>query len=218
MARGADEFIRRFLLHTLPDGFHRIRHYGFLANGHRAAKLALCRELLAAPSTIELSTPTEPKQATIAFDRCPRCGGAMVTFAILLRPSPRRPSRTPHEPPASLPLRLSCTDAAVCRHPSSCPTVFPPAPGPARPPSKARFSSLPPPTARHRRPRPLGVDPHAEPAEIRPRPPHAATIPIARPPSAGSLNPASMRSRPRDARHLVARPHRSLQIPKGAAM
>jgi hypothetical protein len=92
MALGADEFIRRFLLHTLPDGFHRIRHYGFLANGHRAAKLALCRELLAAPSTIELSTPTEPKQATIAFDRCPCCGGAMVTFAILLRPSPRRPS------------------------------------------------------------------------------------------------------------------------------
>lgn len=90
MALGADEFIRRFLLHTLPDGFHRIRHYGFLANSHRAAKLTLCRELLAAPSPIELST--EPKQATIAFDRCPCCGDAMVTVAILLRPSPRRPS------------------------------------------------------------------------------------------------------------------------------
>ena len=46
MTLAADEFIRRFLLHTLPDGFHRIRHYGFLANGHRAAKLALCRKLL----------------------------------------------------------------------------------------------------------------------------------------------------------------------------
>ena len=46
MTLAADEFIRRFLLHTLPDGFHRIRHYGFLANGHRAAKLALCRHLL----------------------------------------------------------------------------------------------------------------------------------------------------------------------------
>src|SRR6476660_9466021 len=41
-----DEFIRRFLLHTLPDGFHRIRHFGFMANRHRAAKLALCRTLL----------------------------------------------------------------------------------------------------------------------------------------------------------------------------
>jgi Putative transposase/Transposase zinc-binding domain len=91
MVLAADEFIRRFLLHTLPDGFHRIRHYGFLANGHRAAKLALCRELLAAASIIEPATPTEPKEAASAFDRCPCCGGAMVTFAILLRPSPRRP-------------------------------------------------------------------------------------------------------------------------------
>lgn len=41
-----DEFIRRFLLHTLPDGFHRIRHFGIMANGRRAAKLALCRKLL----------------------------------------------------------------------------------------------------------------------------------------------------------------------------
>ena len=89
MALDADEFIRRFLLHTLPDGFHRIRHYGFLANGHRAAKLALCRELLAARPIIEPATPTEPKQAAIAFDRCPCCGGAMITFAILLRPPPR---------------------------------------------------------------------------------------------------------------------------------
>ena len=46
MTLAADEFIRRFLLHTLPDGFHRIRHYGFLASGCRAAKLALCRRLL----------------------------------------------------------------------------------------------------------------------------------------------------------------------------
>ena len=44
MTLSADAFIRRFLLHTLPDGFHRIRHYGFLANGHRAVKLALMKE------------------------------------------------------------------------------------------------------------------------------------------------------------------------------
>jgi Putative transposase len=43
MTLNADEFIRRFLLHTVPDGFHRIRHIGFLANGHRTEKLALCR-------------------------------------------------------------------------------------------------------------------------------------------------------------------------------
>lgn len=42
----ADEFIRRFLLHSLPDGFTPHRHYDFLANGQRATKLALCRQLL----------------------------------------------------------------------------------------------------------------------------------------------------------------------------
>ena len=51
MALGAFEFIRRFLLHTLPDGFHRIRHYGFLANGTRAERLAQCRRLLDVPVT-----------------------------------------------------------------------------------------------------------------------------------------------------------------------
>jgi hypothetical protein len=48
MVLQAGEFIRRFLMHTLPVGFHRIRHYG--ANGHRANKIELCRKLLAAPS------------------------------------------------------------------------------------------------------------------------------------------------------------------------
>src|SRR5436190_187807 len=57
MTLGADEFIRRFLLHVLPDGFHRIRHYGYLANGGRAAKLAHCRRLLAVP---EPAPPAPP--------------------------------------------------------------------------------------------------------------------------------------------------------------
>jgi hypothetical protein len=67
MTLAADEFIRRFLLHTLPDGFHRIRHYGFLANRQRAAKLALGRQLLDAPSP-ELSA----EQVRVAFAPCPR--------------------------------------------------------------------------------------------------------------------------------------------------
>ncbi len=62
MTLRADEFIRRFLLHTLPDGFHRIRHYGFLANGHRAANLALCRQLLGVPSNIEPATDAPPSR------------------------------------------------------------------------------------------------------------------------------------------------------------
>ena len=48
MTLNAEEFIRRFLLHSLPDGFRRIRHYGFFANGERSDRLELCRKLLAA--------------------------------------------------------------------------------------------------------------------------------------------------------------------------
>jgi hypothetical protein len=50
MRLSVGEFMRRFLLHVLPNGFHRIRHYGLFANGHRADKLALCQTLLDVPS------------------------------------------------------------------------------------------------------------------------------------------------------------------------
>ena len=57
MTLDATEFIRRFLLHTLPDGFHRIRHYGFLANGDRHDNLARCRRLIAREAA---ATPDQP--------------------------------------------------------------------------------------------------------------------------------------------------------------
>jgi len=59
MTLDADEFIRRFLLHTLPDSFHRIRHYGFLANGARSDCLALCHRLLDTRDTGAASEPTD---------------------------------------------------------------------------------------------------------------------------------------------------------------
>ena len=86
------EFIRRFLLHTLPDGFHRIRHYGFLANGHRAAKLALCRRLLDAPLTNPPANQVDDTLLLHRPERCPCCGGAMVVLGILPRPMRARPS------------------------------------------------------------------------------------------------------------------------------
>jgi hypothetical protein len=92
MTLGADEFIRRFLLHTLPDGFHRIRHYGFLANGHRAAKLVLCRTLLAAQPPSVTASVERPRVGGV-FDRCPDCGGAMNTVHTIS--SERFPSRRP---------------------------------------------------------------------------------------------------------------------------
>jgi hypothetical protein len=62
----ATEFIRRFLLHVLPAGFHRIRYYGFLGNGVRREKLALCRHLLHMPAQV----PTDKCPGTDYRDRC----------------------------------------------------------------------------------------------------------------------------------------------------
>jgi hypothetical protein len=89
MILSTDEFIRRFLLHTLPDGFHRIRHYGFLANGHRAAKLALCRTLLDVPPGEPAVTIADEAVPTLPIDRCPCCGGTMITLGTLTTPEPR---------------------------------------------------------------------------------------------------------------------------------
>ena len=76
------EFMRRFLLHVLPDGFHRIRHYGLMAKGNRGEKLRRCRALLAAQTPCDnAARTTEPPSATIPADRsfiaCPDCGGVM---------------------------------------------------------------------------------------------------------------------------------------------
>jgi hypothetical protein len=86
-----DEFIRRFLIHTLPPGFQRIRHFGFLANCHRTAKLALCRQLLIVPVTELLPQPDDCRQLLEAItaenaNRCPRCGiGTMIRVGTLPR-------------------------------------------------------------------------------------------------------------------------------------
>jgi hypothetical protein len=96
MTLEAEEFIRRFLLHVLPDGFQRIRYYGFLGNRYREEKLARCRELLGMPAC----TPPESEALEDYRDRyeeltglslreCPVCHqGRMVRIAIL-PPSPK---------------------------------------------------------------------------------------------------------------------------------
>jgi hypothetical protein len=100
MTLATDEFIRRFLIHVLPHGFHRIRHYGLFANGNRAANIARARELLAVPSrpkepeTAEATTTDEPR----ALPRpCPCCGGRLIiieTFARGCEPK-HRPTPAP---------------------------------------------------------------------------------------------------------------------------
>jgi hypothetical protein len=96
MKLAAAEFIRRFLLHTLPDGFHRIRHFGFMANGCRAAKLALCRSALADQiEPHEAPTVESGASQTDVRPSCPECGGVMRLVATLL------PSADRHHPNAS---------------------------------------------------------------------------------------------------------------------
>jgi Putative transposase/Transposase zinc-binding domain len=93
-----DEFIRRFLLHTLPDGFHRIRYFGFMTNGHRAAKIASCRALLVDEGLKPENTPSSPdpsdKDAIDVGRVCPDCGGAMRIIERIFPASPRRHAPT----------------------------------------------------------------------------------------------------------------------------
>jgi hypothetical protein len=84
MKLAPDEFIRRFLLHALPDGFHRIRHFGFMANGHRAAKLVLCRSLLPDRLEPQANADASPK-VDIGVPACPECGGIMRIVALVPR-------------------------------------------------------------------------------------------------------------------------------------
>ena len=87
MTLANDEFIRRFLIHVLPKGFHRIRHYGLLASGNRAANIAYARQLLAMPSR-----PKEPETPKATLDEprvlprpCPCCGGRMIVIETFAR-------------------------------------------------------------------------------------------------------------------------------------
>jgi hypothetical protein len=94
MTVSADEFIRRFLLHVLPKGFHRIRHYGLLATAGRKANVARARKLLAAPEpseTEELAPEPAPRPP------CPCCGGRMVVIEVFER------SAQPRAPPFPFP-------------------------------------------------------------------------------------------------------------------
>jgi len=85
MTLDGGEFIRRFLIHVLPDGFHRIRYYGFLGNCHRARKLAQCRALLGMipPAHADQSSNDHDRSAALsqALRQCPHCHtGLMVVI------------------------------------------------------------------------------------------------------------------------------------------
>jgi len=98
MTLTTDEFIRRFLIHVLPHGFHRIRHYGIFASGSRAQNIARARQLLDAPpqhqaGDIDARDGTEPPMLS---HPCPCCGGRMIIIETFQRGcSPRTHSPGP---------------------------------------------------------------------------------------------------------------------------
>ena len=101
MTLAPEEFMRRFLLHVLPDGFHRIRHYGLLANPRRRESLARIRELLAVSAVCEATTDQPPVSErnvlpTFVF---PQCGAAMVVIETWARGQPIRAPPRARSPP-----------------------------------------------------------------------------------------------------------------------
>ncbi len=104
MTLKAHEFIRRFLLHVLPKGFHRIRHYGLLANGSRVENIAKARALLAVLPVTEANgaqTPErlEPDAPRVLPRPCPCCGGRMIVIEVFARGSMPR-----YRPPGTAPV------------------------------------------------------------------------------------------------------------------
>ena len=93
MTLDGDEFIRRFLLHVLPDGFHRIRHYGLFANGARVDNIARARRLLDA---LPPAPPPAEPDAAPAPKPCPCCGGRLILIEAFERPrTPQRRAASP---------------------------------------------------------------------------------------------------------------------------
>ena len=83
MTLATHEFIRRFLMHVLPKGLHRIRHYGLLASGNRAANLARMRELLGMAACAAKAGPgDEPATPEPLVLPCPCCGGRMRIIEV----------------------------------------------------------------------------------------------------------------------------------------
>ena len=99
------EFIRRFLMHVLPKGFHRIRHYGLFANGNRADNITRARELLNVPPPVK--EPDEEKPAAddcrVLPCPCPRCGGRLIIIETF------EPGMQPISWPQPTPIRIDTT-------------------------------------------------------------------------------------------------------------
>jgi putative transposase len=107
MTLNAHEFIRRFLMHVLPQGFHRIRYYGLLTSQTRAKNIARARELLAVPlipvdaikaANANASTSAQPEEPKAHEHPCPCCGSCMSIIETFLRGQQPKHRPTPLPP------------------------------------------------------------------------------------------------------------------------
>jgi hypothetical protein len=108
MTLAADEFIRRFLIHVLPRGLHRSRHYGLFANGARATNLDRARALLGArepPRETAAAEPTDAGASQRLAQPCPCCGGHMIIIEWFERG--RSPGSQPASPLAAIRIDTS---------------------------------------------------------------------------------------------------------------
>ena len=105
MTVSAEEFLRRFLLHVLPRGFVRIRHFGFLANRRRGQLLSRCKQILtvATSTTDRAAAHSQDRKDRPALWVCPLCGGTMIVIERL----------TPAQMRLRSPLRPSLPDAGT---------------------------------------------------------------------------------------------------------
>ena len=106
MTLATDEFIRRFLIHVVPKGFHRIRHYGLLASANRAANIAHARKLLAMPLKEPKIAKTEEVDEPSVLPRpCPCCGARMIIIETFARGC--EPKHRPTPAPAAIRIDTS---------------------------------------------------------------------------------------------------------------
>ena len=128
MTLAPDEFIRRFLLHVLPNGFHRIRHYGLLASATCKANIARAKELIAAPIAV-IDPSTEHDDADMATAAgvdhrppCPCCGGRMIIVESFGRGGA---TSRPAVAPGRGRHRNTMTPVTALSHPPRRGTTFP---------------------------------------------------------------------------------------------